>query len=446
MRLLELKQNLNEVTFSKLKIGSTIAMGDNAAGQALKSLIDVTKFNYNTDPLTIEEPNAKSYTVQVGKKPSDYVLALSNDAGQRINLTGSKTSIQDAFNHYSANKISNRGEVAEGLLGAAVFAKMLQRQGEYVGQITGDNIWRIIDQLKQTGEDTYSTTVPDGERRAVKDSITFTLRLKSAPYKDLMNPEKRVMLTDLISSAVTFANSKDIQRYSEYFYLNGKPDQIHVISDGVSAEEEQKTDVQVLFKDHATGQMRSTRLNISLKVGGVGQFGQVGGAEGVFALFGQFGLDFGPDEPEFERILKSRGPGPAMEFIYRKAAKTWNDILNSATDFEEYRYIKTFSDALAYFTTKNDPTVVMVDFDKGGFSLLRFNDIEGKLSSIQLGAQYVEEKVWPRIDIVDLNNPKNKLLQFRVKVESDTGYLRNIIEKGNLFSALFTTQMTQIKK
>ena len=51
MRLLELKQNLNEVTFSKLGVGSMIAMGDNAAGQALKSLIDVTKFNYNTDPL-----------------------------------------------------------------------------------------------------------------------------------------------------------------------------------------------------------------------------------------------------------------------------------------------------------------------------------------------------------------------------------------------------------
>lgn len=441
MRLLELKQNLNEVTFSKLKIGSTIAISDNAKGQALQSLIDVTKFNYNTDPLTIQEPNAKSYTVQVGKYPTEYVLALINKAGQRINLTGSKASIQGAFNHYDANKISNRGEVAEGLLGAAVFAKMLQRQGEYIGQITGDNIWRIIDQLKQTGEDTYSTTVPDGERRAVKDSITFTLRLKSAPYKDLMNPEKRTMLTDLISSAVTFANSKDIQRYSEYFYLNGKPDQIHIISDGVSAEEEQKTDVQVLFKDHTTGQMRSTRLNISLKVSGVGQFGQVGGAEGVFALFGQFGLDFGPDEPEFERILKSRGPGPAMEFIYRKAAKTWNDILNSATDFEEYRYIKTFSDALAYFTTKNDPTVVMVDFDRGGFSLLRFNNIEGKLSSVKLGAQYVDEKTWPRIDIVDLNNPKNKLLQFRVKVESKTGYLRNIIEKGNLFSQLFTTQM-----
>jgi hypothetical protein len=441
MRLLELKQALNEVTFSKLGVGSMIAMGDNAAGQALKSLIDVTKFNYNTDPLYLDKFNAKSYTVQVGKKPTAYVLSLRNDAGQKINLTGSKTSIEDAFNHYDPNKISNRGEVAEGLLGSAVFAKMLQRQGEYIGQITADNIWRIIDQLKQTGEDTYSTTVPDGERRAVKDSITFTLRLKSAPYKDLMDPKKRLMLSDLVNSAVTFANSKDIQRYSEYFYLNGKPDQIHVISDGVSAEEEQKTDVQVLFKDHATGQMRSTRLNISLKVGGVGQFGQVGGAEGVFALFGQFGLDFGPDEPEFERILNSQGPGPAMEFIYRKAAQTWNELLSDATDFEEYRYIKTFSDALAYFTTKNDPTVVMVDFSKGGFSLLRFNDIEGRLSSVQLGAQYIEEKKWPRIDIIDLNNPKNKLLQFRVKVESDTGYLRNIIEKGNLFTQLFTTQM-----
>ena len=130
-----------------------------------------------------------------------------------------------------------------------------------------------------------------------------------------------------------------------------------------------------------------------------------------------------------------------MEFIYRKAAQTWNELLSTATDFEEYRYIKTFSDALAYFTTKNDPTVVMVDFSKGGFSLLRFNDIEGRLSSVQLGAQYIEEKKWPRIDIIDLNNPKNKLLQFRVKVESDTGYLRNIIEKGNLFTQLFTTQM-----
>lgn len=440
MRLLELKSLLNEVTFSKLAPGAYVAMADNADGTKLKAAIDVTKFNYNTDPLILDKPDPKSYTVTIGK-PSAYTLALRNEAGQRINLTGSKTTIENGFNHYDPNKISNRGEVAEGLLGAAVFAKMLQRKGDTIGPINSANIWAVVDRLKQTGADTYSTVVPDGEQRAVKDSMQFTLRLKSAPYKDLMNPQKRTLLDDLVSSAVTFANSKDIQRYSQYFYLNGKPDVIHIISDGVSAEEEQKTDVQVLFKDHATGQMRSTRLNISLKVGGVGQFGQVGGAEGVFALFGQFGLDFGADEPEFERLMNQQGPRSAMEFIYRKAADIWNDILSQSTDFEEYRYIKTFSEALGFFTTKNDPSVVMVDFSKGGYSLLRFNDIEGKLSQVNLGARYIEGLEWPRVDIIDLNNPKNKLLQFRVKVERDTGYLRNIIEKGNLFSQLFTTQM-----
>jgi len=441
MRLLELKSLLNEVTFSKLGKGSMLAMADNSAGKALKSLIDVTKFNFNSDPLYIDDYHVKSYSVQVGKQATDYVLSLRNDANQRINLTGSKSNIETAFNHYDPNKISNKGEVSEGLLGAAVFAKMLQRKGDLIGPISANNIWAVIDQLKKTGKDTYTSIVPDADQRAVKDNIQFTLLLKSGPYKDLMNPEKRTLLSDLISSAVTFANSKDIQRYSQYFYLNGKPDVIHIVSDGVTAEEEKKTDVQVFFKDHSTGEMRSTRLNISLKVGGIGQFGQVGGELGMFELFGRFGLDFSPDGPKFQRLLDTEGSRAAMEFIYKKAATTWNELLNGATDFEEYRYIKTFGDTLDYFLTKNQPGVVMVDFSKGGYTLLRFDNIEDKLKEISLGAVYVEGLEWPRIDIVDITNPKNKLLQIRAKVENNTGYMRNIIEKGNLFSKLFTTQM-----
>jgi hypothetical protein len=122
----------------------------------------------------------------------------------------------------------------------------------------------------------YQLSVRDADN-AFADTITFLLRLKTGPYRDLMDPAKRQLLINEYSSAAAYVNSSMAERYSKYFYLNGKADDIAILADGAASETEKKADVWVAVKDQ-NGNMRQLRLNTSLKIGGIKQFGQVGGS------------------------------------------------------------------------------------------------------------------------------------------------------------------------
>jgi hypothetical protein len=455
MKLFEIKTVVNEVTFSKLGPDSGIAFSDNAEAKLITPLINVSKFDYNIEPLfvvsidtTDELPNPNSYSIQVPPEPkpgkAQYVLTLKNSADQQIEILGGKSKIEGAFVHSDPNKVGNKGEIAEGILGAALFAKLKERTGDNIGSIETADIWEVIDTLKQSGTDTYSVKLSDEGQKAVKDSIQYTLKLKAGPWKDITNKDKRILLADLAQSATNYANSSHAERYANYFYLNGKPDHIHIISDGVSDEEGRKTDVEVIVNG------RATRLNISLKVGGVGQFGQVGGSEfeNLFGFFDKFHVDVTADEETYKKIDAKKGRKAAVEFMYKEAANVLKDLLEGAYDDEEYEYLEMFADAVGYFTTLNNPMVQMVDFSGGGYTVLRFDRIRERLHNHSLSASYNQSKEWPEITIHDADNPKDYLLRFRVKKENkeisdafpEGFYLRNIIEKGPLFSKVFTTK------
>ena len=288
--LLNLFDNiLNEVTISKSKYGpgTQFALSGSAPGQKLEQLMKQEGFD-TTPPLTMQDVNSMSNeeimrlpTISVGAGADGYLF--SNNAGQSMLVTGSASGIGPMFNAYSggsegnAAKIANRGETAEGILGAAMFAKFTKRQNnEEIGSVTPQDIVRVLDNLQKTGEDQYEVDVKDHDNKHA-DKVTFVLRLKTAPYADLMDPAKRSMLANEFSSAAGYVNGADAERYSRYFYINGKSDQIVIMADGVTSEKEQKTDVWVYITDE-DGQPRKLRLNTSLKTGGIGQFGQVSGS------------------------------------------------------------------------------------------------------------------------------------------------------------------------
>jgi hypothetical protein len=237
----------------------------------------------------------------------------------------------------SADKVANRGEIAEGILGAAMFAKLSARINSGIGNVGGPEVWAVIDQLKSSGADSYSIDVKDKGRTVVNDKIQFTLRLKAAPYRDIMNPEKRKLLNDLLSSALAYANSSRAQEYSEYFFLNGKPDIINVVSDGVSGEKTRKTDVEVYVTDPVTGRVDKRKLNISLKADS-DQMGQVGGKtfDKMNELWSKFGILIDSYETEYNQILDRDGADASIQFIYREADMLLKQLLSGDFDDEEY--------------------------------------------------------------------------------------------------------------
>jgi hypothetical protein len=445
---------VTEVSISKPKYGPGTQFAVSAGSEAGKKLLGLLKqqgFDA-TPPMTRQDADEMSEeeilnlpTVTFGKGSDGYVF--SNNSGQSVLITGSASTIGPAFNAYTGatadddvGKIANRGETAEGILGAAMFAKFTKREAdEDIGTVTPQDISNVLNSLQQTGEDQYQVEVEDFDNTHA-DVISFVLRLKSGPYQDLMDPDKRSLLASEFSSAAAYVNSSDAERYSKYFYINGRSDQIVIMADGVTGETEQKTDVWVYVTDE-NGQPRKLRLNTSLKIGGIKQFGQVGGdrEDTQQTLWEYFGVDVSPALSDFKSTMKSEGPRAALGQVYEYAADQLEQELQNASPEVEANVLDSIATGITHFATLGDPNVELVDFSDGGFKILRFNKLVDRLKDMDLEASYVSNKTWPEVVIHERGNPKNKLLTIRMKVENKPNggiYVRNYIEKGPLLEKL----------
>ena len=443
---------LNEVTLSKYGPGHKFIFSNGADGQQLSS--QLAALGLNTDGVIELTNKSKGLESLVNKsdiitgfgKGTD-VYEFRTEDNVYFYVFGTTGAIQGALNHSKEEAISNRGEVSEGILGAAMFAKFSKREpGEEVGTITSVDITNVLDALQSQGDDTYSVTVNDAESD-VADTISFVLRLKTAPYQDLMNPLKRKLLTNELNSAAAYVNSPMAERYSKYFYLNGRADEINIMADGAASESEKKSDVWVGIRDK-NGAMRTLKLNASLKVGGVGQFGQVGGSniESMTKLFGYFGIDVTPYVDKFEQA-RGKDQFQAIEYMYRQITDELQSRLAGNDDTEEARFVDQVAHAVTHFATLGDSNVELVDFDKGGFKVLRFKNLQYKLRNIDLTASYTG-KTRPEISIHDVENPKKELISIRCKVENKKSgpYIRNIIEKGPLLEEITKVQERSFKE
>ena len=396
-------------------------------------------------------------------KPEEYnkLLKLFNSdtvKGQTVNIQLANGEIKRLTQFQKTTELggkggggaglANRGEAAEGILGASLFAKLIARTRGKIDTINPTNIWNVIDTLRQTQEDHYSVEIKDATKNVAKDSIQFTLKLKPGPYKDIMDPKKRSLLTSEINSAVAYANSPDAQEYCEYFYLNGKPDIIHVITDGISGSTTKKSDVEVVTTDPTTGKSVRQQLNISLKAGS-DQMGQVGQGEkgqefdAQKKLWMSFGIDIESSRKEFDTLVAKQGLPAGIETIYRDATVFLQDLLAGSFDDAEYLFLKDLVKGIDYFATLNDPTVLLVSFEGGNYEVLSFANLGKKLKNIDLDARYNDKAANPQIEIYDINSGM-QLFRIRSKKEKVKGgkwYIRNYIEKGPLLS-----ELTSIKR
>ena len=440
----ELINILTEVTLSKYGSGQQFLISGSAAGQKFSQLLaDQGIDGSGIITLTGTTPN-NGPLIQLGR--GELVYAFQNEAGQFWTIAGSATGVDAPFVHYKGGdgneeeaKVANKGEIAEGILGAAMFSKFTKRQSnEEIGQVTPQDITSILDRLKQTSEDMYQLSVRDADNEFA-DTVTFLLRLKTGPYRDLMDPAKRQLLINEYSSAAAYVNSSMAERYSKYFYLNGKADDIAILADGAASETEKKADVWVAVRDN-NGNMRQLRLNTSLKIGGVKQFGQVGGStvESMQKLWSYFDIDVSDYIDLYNKKL-NKDQFEALAFMYKKIAATLAAQLAGDDSESEVRFVDKLAHAVTYFATLGDPSVELVDFDKGGFKILRFKNLEHKLKTVDLTASYIATKATPEIVIHERGNPKNALISIRAKRETKKSgeiYVRNLIEKGRLLEEL----------
>jgi hypothetical protein len=133
--------------------------------------------------------------------------------------------------------------------------------------------------------------------------------------------------------------------------------------------------------------------------------------------------------------------------MYRQITDELQSRLAGNDDTEEARFVDSIAHAVTHFATLGDSNVELVDFDKGGFKILRFKNLEYKLRNVNLTASYTG-KTRPEISIHDVENPKKELIAIRCKVENKASgpYVRNIIEKGPLLEEITKVQERSFKE
>jgi hypothetical protein len=378
---------------------------------------------------------------------------LGNDVTEVVAKTIFKGAITGATAADKGKLDFNRGEVTEGYHALAAFVRLQARPSR---SITLEEVVKWIPKIKNGV--TFKLPVKDAENQEIADEFHVTISLKPGTWAAFQNP------TEALKDPETLAIAKDViedaneetGRRADVYATNGRYDLVRVVGDGVSGETETKTDIN--FENETEKKYRG----YSIKAGTTNQIHQVGGGgvadsqgkkkatpEERFRilqdeLFGVHGLarlaDLSKVKANYLKIARDeslQGRLAAQEVGYREAVKSINDKLSNDTD--EKIFVKTLAKALKFFLARDDDSILLKQFSGKGTFILdpkKFDELHDK--GLDLVAEYVEGKANPEITIKDKFSNK-ELITFRT-YKASSGYMRNYIEKGELFKELTDTK------
>ena len=333
--------------------------------------------------------------------------------------------------------IRNKGDVAEGILGAAVATAFISGGN----QISVADVEAFLDDLNQKENELNGTsktakvlTKPTRREDGTIDTITCVIRLSTINFNDLMNKDKRSALTGLFNAAVAYANSEEVLEATLAVATNGEDNKVAVVSDGVSKQTGTKIDIKVFLDGVATSIGR-----ISLKAGGTDQLGQVGKTwEAISGLFKvMFGIKIDESLKEgWEKAVEPAGRTAERvqaeaKKIYANADEKLNKLLRGDDVEEEIDLIQTIAAGMNYQVALAEEGVILVHLDAGDFKVLDFAMLEDVLreQEVDLASVLKLDGKNPTIQIIDKKAGNKPLFQVRFKQEGGGSTIRHYVEK-----------------
>lgn len=413
---------------------------DNKEGVILIDKIQTSAapdFDPSTETLEwVQQPDSLKNIEIVPFKTSNNVKYFKRANGQIFGIQGGDSSIQSALNHASKY---NRGDIAEGILGAALTSKLIKRGSDRIGDVDLEDIRDVLGNAISKGSALVLRA--EDKNSQLADVIEYTLRLPSSSMVAIKDQKNWPRFDDLFSSALEYVNGADVDRYANHFYTNGKVDEIDIISDGVSDQKGRKTDVVARVKNQQTGKYEDLKnVDISLKAdsniyhqhssGGLTK-GKAVWLASAKALFEPLGITI--DMP-------TKGANNILTFwiaVYKQVAKKLDQVLAGASANKETIFIEKLSSQIAKHATRDNKNLKLLSFFKGTYSIHSFNILKDRLikNNIDLAA---ELKIGPRsgkpsIEIYDRNSGELlTAVRFYLSESASTNYW----EKGPLLHEL----------
>ena len=375
-------------------------------------------------------------------------------------------------------KISaNRGDIAEGIMGAALTAKFIKRSlGQTIDnlpQVNATDVDAVLAKFFRSGG-TYSKTVRDVPKPfdyipqgvpgnevettvniirelMFSDKVVFKLTLPKAAMDFLSKQTNRTQVRDIFERAVRYANNDPtFIREANRLATNAKNDKILVDADGVSNQLQTKVDIGL----YANG--RKIGKQISLKTESGRQFDQVIGF-GIAEFDKLFDKNLGII---VDGNVKNAVNNYIKEFnvtdAYSFRAQTSKDVTGSvwASKLKKAaaiyykgaeKIMKTQIDALGFRRKLANTIRIGATRGDDDLQLVKFAGAQGSYSERTFGPEFEDavENADLKIQSNFTDNPTIKinsndklLVQFRARVDADkraNGYrikLRQVLEAG----------------
>lgn len=363
----------------------------------------------------------------------------------------------------------NRGDVAEGILGAALAAKFINRPkkfGQNYPKLTKKDIDDLLDDFFRPPGNISVTTVKDvlvtKTQKKIRDNITLEISLPAAATAVLKKKSNRSVVSDLYESAIDYVEDTWIKDVETFAY-NASPDKILIASDGVGDQKGTKADIKITING------KPYKKQISLKVSGGEQFFQVSGhdfSKQMKIWNDLLGLDINEFEKQYMKAISNYDSTAqfssrdekkliamkdmvksAAEVVYREAAKQMARKISS----KDTKFFKNLANMVFTGATRGDKSIELVKLDKE-YKRMRFDRGFVKrytevLKKSDLKVSYREDGD-PLIQVHTGTGvgKQNLILQIRVKVEAApkgtnqgkrySPYMRNIVEAGPMMFAL----------
>lgn len=399
---------------NSMKTGSSISWN--------KQNIQILNSKENRDVLD----NFLKLGVKKTTEKKAYALELKSTLGRSVSI--------GSFEKPKAKAVGNRGDIAEGIIGAAIAARFVNKNQTITVQHVKDVLSSVNPKKAAGGKKGFISDIllPSvNENNYVIDHVRFYLSLAEVNMKGLLDTTNWTALDGLFKSGVKYANGNTVSAWSKLLYENNQENLIEVLSDGLGNQTGTKVDVSVKVDGE------KTNINISLKAGDVKQFGQVGGSgfDKQVELWDTLAkIDVTSLEKDFYKLLGDKKIEEALYLTYNHAAKVINRQLS--IPISSKKFIENLGSGIQHFATLREENVTLVQMNKSEAKVYKFDGVAEALSSLNLECVIKDSSGKPKMLIQD--KKRGPLLEIRVKQENKPNgyYIRNYVEKGKLMGEL----------
>jgi len=374
-----------------------------------------------TNPDTIKFEADLRKRGQSATAPKAGLKPLKDSSGKLYSLS----SLEKTADFGGAGE--NRGNVAEGILAAAIGARFISK----TKRISPADVEAVIKKLPagESQRKNISMDSPNKDPRVV-DKVHIFIELATADMKNLQTKK----YPDLLQSGAAYVNGSNVMKWADLLYNNNIINTINIKSMGISGQTNTKVDtyVEVGDKDEAP---KKIDINLSLKAGDVKQFGQEAGMkwEAQERLWSNFGISLDKQvENQYVKLHSEKKPAEAFKIVFQAAQKKLASSNSQAIS-------KAVGSAIVYYATLGEQNVDLLQLKGNKAVLYRFSDAVKLLEQMELDYKLTfGSSQLPTLTFMRKSDSA-PLVRIRVK-KSGEGYYRSIVEKESLMSDILAVK------